>query len=60
MYSVEVIVDSFGTYKKGAKLKMEGTTARACEENGKVKILKGKGKDVTTKTKDLKKSESDD
>lgn len=56
LYSVEVIVDSWGTYKKGDKLKLEGTTARACEKAKVIKITtpKGKGQDVTgkkTKTK---------
>jgi hypothetical protein len=52
MYSVEVIVPVWGTYKKGDTLKMEGTTARACAEAKVIKITtpKGEGKDMTTKT----------
>ncbi len=40
MYNCEVIVAKFGTYKKGDKIQIESTTAKACEENGKVKVLK--------------------
>lgn len=50
MYSVEVLKD-WGTHKKGARIKLEGTTARACEQHGFVKIDKSKpAKDVTGKT----------
>lgn len=59
MYSVEVIVDGWGNFKKGDKLKMEGTTARACQTNGVVKILEKKGKDITTKTRTAKKDDKE-
>lgn len=50
MYSVTVLED-WGSHKKGARIKLEGTTARACEKHGKVKIDKSKkAKDVTGKT----------
>lgn len=50
-YKCEVIADVWGTYKKGDKLELEGTTARAVEKHKLIKILDkpGKGKDVTTK-----------
>lgn len=50
-YECEVIADKWGTYKKGDKLKIEGTTARAIAKHKLIKILtpEGKGEDVTTK-----------
>jgi hypothetical protein len=47
-YKCEVLADTFGTYKKGDKLEIEGTTARAIEKHKVIKILDKKGKDVTT------------
>ena len=48
-YNCEVLAETWGTFKKGDKLKLEGTTARAVEKHKIIKILDKKGKDVTTK-----------
>jgi hypothetical protein len=39
---VEVIIEKFGNYSKGDKLKMYNTTADACVKNKAVKLVSSK------------------